>query len=81
MSHAVVSGRALSHLLNGQDQLVLASESPATSVLDSATTSALRLEGGIIFCEDDASDDGDGHPLALGITDVNRLVGIGLSQE
>jgi hypothetical protein len=37
--------------------------------------------GGILFCEDDASGDGDTHPLAPGITDVNRLVGMARSGE
>ncbi len=33
--------------------------------------------GGILLCEDDASsNDGDTHPLAPGITDVNRLIGL-----
>jgi len=28
------------------------------------------------LCEDDASQDRDTHPLAPGITDVNRLIGL-----
>ncbi|MGI9120774.1 MAG: hypothetical protein ACR2G7_11755 [Acidimicrobiales bacterium] len=32
---------------------------------------------GLVLCEDDASGaDGDTHPLAPGITDVNRLMGL-----
>ena len=32
--------------------------------------------GGLIACEDDASSDADAHPLAPGIEDVNRLIGL-----
>lgn len=38
--------------------------------------------GGIILCEDDAGgSDGDTHPLAPGITDVNRLIGLTVRGE
>lgn len=63
--------------LNGEDQLVLVFESPAGSVLDSPDNICITPRGGIIFCEDDASGDGDTHPLAPGIADVNRLIGMG----
>jgi secreted PhoX family phosphatase len=63
--------------LNGEDQLVLVFESPAGSVLDSPDNICITPRGGIIFCEDDASGDGDSHPLAPGIADVNRLIGMG----
>jgi secreted PhoX family phosphatase len=62
---------------NPQDQLVLVFESPAGSVLDSPDNICITPRGGILFCEDDASGDGDGHPLAPGIADVNRLIGMG----
>jgi len=35
----------------------------------------------VLFCEDDAVNDGDTHPLAPGITDVNRLIGLGPKGE
>jgi hypothetical protein len=63
--------------LNGEDQLVLVFESPAGSVLDSPDNICITPRGGILFCEDDASGDGDGHPLAPGLADVNRLIGMG----
>lgn len=63
--------------LNGEDELVLVFESPNGSVLDSPDNICITPRGGIIFCEDDASGDGDSHPLAPGIADVNRLIGMG----
>ena len=63
--------------LNQSDQLVLVFESPNGSVLDSPDNICITPRGGILFCEDDASGDGDGHPLAPGISDVNRLIGMG----
>jgi secreted PhoX family phosphatase len=62
---------------NEDDQLVLVFESPSGSVLDSPDNICITPRGGILFCEDDASGDGDGHPLAPGISDVNRLIGMG----
>lgn len=41
----------------------------------------LTPNGGILFCEDDAVKDSDTHPLASGIRDVNRLVGLGGTGE
>ncbi len=63
--------------LNKTDQLVLVFESPNGSVLDSPDNICITPRGGILFCEDDASGDGDGHPLAPGFSDVNRLIGMG----
>ncbi len=51
-------------------------ESPEGSVLDSPDNLLVTPRGGIILCEDDASDDGDTHPLAPGIVDVNRVIGL-----
>ena len=46
-------------------------------VLDSPDNLVVTPRGGILLCEDDASsNDGDTHPLAPGITDVNRLIGL-----
>jgi secreted PhoX family phosphatase len=58
-------------------QLRLIFESPGPGVLDSPDNLTVTPRGGLILCEDDAgSDDGDTHPLAPGITDVNRLIGL-----
>lgn len=73
------------HYLPGEhgdgDELVLVFQSPIGSVLDSPDNITVTPNGGLLFCEDDASGDNDGHPLAPGIADVNRLVGIGLAGE
>ena len=46
-------------------------------MLDSPDNLLVTPRGGILLCEDDASGtDGDTHPLAPGITDVNRLIGL-----
>jgi hypothetical protein len=59
------------------EELTLFFESPGGSVLDSPDNLLVTPRGGILLCEDDASGtDGDTHPLAPGITDVNRLVGL-----
>lgn len=59
------------------ETLTLFFESPGGSVLDSPDNLLVTPRGGILLCEDDASDpDNDTHPLAPGIVDVNRLVGI-----
>ena len=47
----------------------------ATSVLDSPDNLTVTPRGGLMLCEDDASG-GDTHPLAPGIENVNRLIGI-----
>lgn len=59
------------------DVLVLLYESPAGAELDSPDNLTVTPRGGLIACEDDASsDDGDTHPLAPEITNVNRLIGL-----
>jgi hypothetical protein len=63
------------------DELVLVFQSPLGSVLDSPDNITVTPNGGLLFCEDDASGDSDGHPLAPGIAEVNRLIGIGLAGE
>jgi hypothetical protein len=53
-------------------------ESPAGSVLDSPDNLCVTPRGGLLLCEDDASpDDSDHHELAVGVVNVNRLVGLG----
>ena len=60
-----------------RDELTLFFESPGGSVLDSPDNLLVTPRGGILLCEDDATGaDADTHPLAPGITDVNRLIGI-----
>lgn len=57
--------------------LTLLYESTGGGALDSPDNLTVTPRGGIVICEDDASgDDGDTNPLAPGITDVNRLVGL-----
>jgi secreted PhoX family phosphatase len=63
------------------DELVLVFESPVGSVLDSPDNLTISPNGAMLMCEDDASNDSDTHSLAPGITDVNRLIGIGLAGE
>ena len=64
----------------GGGALVLRFESPSNSVLDSPDNLCVTPSGGVLFCEDDASGaDNDSHPLAPGINNVDRL--IGLSRE
>jgi len=62
----------------GGGTLTLIYESTDGALLDSPDNLCVTPKGGILFCEDDASGDGDTHPLAPGITDVNRLVGLTL---
>ncbi|GIJ48361.1 hypothetical protein Val02_52470 [Virgisporangium aliadipatigenens] len=58
-------------------QLRLAFESPGGSVLDSPDNLTVSPQGNLLICEDDAgSVDGDTHPLAPGLVDVNRLIGL-----
>lgn len=65
------------HYSPGKEELTLFFESPGGSVLDSPDNLLVTPRGGILLCEDDASGaDNDTHPLAPGIEDVNRLVGI-----
>ena len=73
--------RARGRPLPGEDQLVLVFESPSGSVLESPDNLCLTPNGGVLFCEDDAIGDDDTHPLAPGITNVNRLIGLGPKGE
>jgi hypothetical protein len=50
-------------------------------VLDSPDNLCITPSGAMLFSEDDASGDNDTHPLAPGITDVNRLIGLGMAGE
>jgi uncharacterized protein len=63
----------------GEGQLALVFESPGSSVLDCPDNLCITPGGAVLFCEDGVSNDPDTHPLAPGIRDVNRL--IGLSRE
>ncbi|HEX6659924.1 MAG TPA: alkaline phosphatase PhoX, partial [Ilumatobacter sp.] len=62
--------------------LVLVYESPSGAECDSPDNMTVTPRGGLILCEDDASseygdDPGeDVHPLAPGIDNVNRLIGL-----
>jgi uncharacterized protein len=56
-------------------------ESPGGTVLDSPDNLLVTPRGGVLLCEDDASGDNDTHPLADGITNVNRLVGLNVRGE
>jgi secreted PhoX family phosphatase len=57
--------------------LTLVFESPDGSTLDSPDNLCVTPGGAILFCEDDASNgDADTHPLAPGINNVNRLIGL-----
>ena len=56
--------------------LELVFESPNGSVLDSPDNLCVTPSGGILFCEDDASNDADTHLLTPGLTNINRLVGM-----
>jgi uncharacterized protein len=61
----------------GAGVLRLVFESPGREVLDSPDNLTVTPRGGLILCEDDASGtDNDTHPLAPGIVNVNRLIGI-----
>jgi secreted PhoX family phosphatase len=64
------------------ERLTLFFESPGGSVLDSPDNLLVTPRGGILLCEDDASGaDNDTHPLAPGIEDVNRLIGLNRKGE
>jgi len=63
-------------------RLRLLFESPGQAVLDSPDNITVTPRGGLMLCEDDAGGrDDDTHPLAPGITDVNRLIGISPAGE
>jgi secreted PhoX family phosphatase len=50
----------------------------APPAYESPDNLAATPNGGFVLCEDDAiGADGDTHPLAPGITNVNRLIGVG----
>ena len=58
---------------NGHLRLVY--KSTGSEALDSPDNLCVTPRGGLVLCEDDASGDGETHPLAPGIEDVNRLIG------
>lgn len=61
----------------GGGELYLRFESPGKTVLDSPDNLNVTPRGGILLCEDDATGgDNDAHPLAPGLENVNRLVGL-----
>lgn len=62
---------------NQGGELYLRFESPGKDVLDSPDNLNVTPRGGILLCEDDATGgDNDAHPLAPGIENVNRLIGL-----
>lgn len=63
------------------DELVLVFEATAASVLESPDNLCISPSGAILFCEDDALGNRDAHPLAPGIAEVNRLVGLAVTGE
>jgi secreted PhoX family phosphatase len=61
----------------GGGTLTLVYESPSGAELDSPDNLTVTPRGGLVACEDDASTAYvDTHPLAPGIENVNRLIGI-----
>lgn len=61
----------------GDGQLRLVYESAGNDVLDSPDNLTMTPGGGLLLCEDDTAwTDGDVHPLAPGIVNPNRIVGI-----
>lgn len=65
----------------GGGTLVLRFESPSSSVLDSPDNICVTPSGAVLFCEDDASNDADMHPLAPGLTNIDRLIGLSRDGE
>jgi uncharacterized protein len=62
--------------------LTLIYESPAGEDLDSPDNVTVTPRGGLILCEDDASSNNvDTHPLAPGIENVNRVIGLSAKGE
>lgn len=62
---------------SGGGTLMLVYESPSGAELDSPDDLTVTPRGGLVACEDDASSEYvDTHPLAPGIENVNRLIGI-----
>ena len=65
------------HYSPRREELTLFFESPGGTVLDSPDNLLVTPRGGILLCEDDATgQDNDTHPLAPGIVDVNRIIGL-----
>jgi secreted PhoX family phosphatase len=61
----------------GGGTLTLVYESPGGAEMDSPDNVTVTPRGGLILCEDDASSAyADTHPLAPGLEDVNRLIGL-----
>ena len=61
----------------GGGTLTLLYESPSGEDMDSPDNLTVTPRGGLIVCEDDASSEYvDTHPLAPGIENVNRLIGL-----
>jgi hypothetical protein len=57
--------------------LRLVYESPSAEAMDSPDNLTVTPRGGLIVCEDDASDGTtDSHPLAPGFDKINRLIGL-----
>jgi hypothetical protein len=57
--------------------LILLYESTGAPALDSPDNLTITPRGGILLCEDDASEaEGDRHPSAPEIANVNRLIGL-----
>ena len=62
--------------------LILHYESPGGEALDSPDNMTVTPQGGLLLAEDDASSEyEDSDPLAPGITNVNRLIGITAAGE
>ena len=59
----------------GGGDLTLVYESDGAEALDSPDNLCVTPRGGLILCEDDASNDSDLDPRAPGIENVNRLIG------
>ncbi|MDQ3450062.1 MAG: PhoX family protein [Actinomycetota bacterium] len=66
---------------SGDGRLRLVYESTGSEALDSPDNLCVTPRGGLILCEDDASDDADTNPAAPGIEDVNRLIGFSRQGE
>ena len=56
--------------------LRLVYESPSSKAMDSPDNLTVTPRGGLIVCEDDASDATDSHPLAPGLDQINRVIGL-----
>lgn len=68
-------GQLWQYTPNGR--LTLVYESTSGALLDSPDNLCITPRGGILFCEDDATPaDRDTHPLAPGLANIDRLVGL-----